>query len=130
MVQLFELLLGPALAIPDVLRRAGLTLDAMDVVELHEAFAGQLLAVLELLQQDGFARERLDRDQAVGVIDPDKLNAWGGSLSIGHPFGATGGRLVATCCRRLEQEDGRYGLIAACASGGLGHATILERVGG
>lgn len=122
-----ELLLGPALAIPEVLRRAGLTLGDMDVIELHEAFAGQVLAVLELLGQAAFARERLGRETAVGAIDLDKMNLWGGSLSIGHPFGATGGRLVATCCRRLEQEDGRYGIIAACASGALGYAIVLER---
>lgn len=123
-----ELLLGPAFAIPKVLERTGLSLDRMDVIEIHEAFAGQVLAVLELLGQDAFARERLGVERAIGRIDPEKLNAWGGSLSVGHPFGATGGRLVATCCRRLEREDGRYGLIAACASGALGYAVVLERV--
>jgi len=123
-----ELLLGPALAIPKVLERAGLTLERMDVIELHEAFAGQVLAVLKLLDQDAFARERLGRERAVGAVDLDKMNRWGGSLSIGHPFGATGGRLVTTCCRRLEHEDGRYGIIAACASGALGYAIVLERV--
>jgi len=122
-----ELLLGPAFAIPKVLERSGLRLDQMDVIELHEAFAGQVLAVIELLGQDAFARERLGGEGAVGRIDPERMNAWGGSLSVGHPFGATGGRLVATCCRRLEREDGRYGLIAACASGALGYAIVLER---
>jgi acetyl-CoA acyltransferase len=111
------LLLGPASAIPIALRRAGLDLGQIDVVELHEAFAGQVLAVEKLLEQSGF------------TLDREKLNAWGGSLSVGHPFGATGGRLVATCCRRLEHEDGRYGLVAACASGALGYAMVLERVG-
>ncbi len=122
-----ELLLGPALAIPKVLQRAGLTLSDMDVIELHEAFAGQVLAVLKLLEQDAFARERLGRDTPVGAIDLDKMNLWGGSLSIGHPFGATGGRLVTTCCRRLEEENGRYGIVAACASGALGYGIVLER---
>jgi acetyl-CoA acyltransferase len=112
-----ELLLGPAFAIPVALRRAGLDLGQIDVLELHEAFAGQMLAVLQLMQKDGHA------------VDRERLNAWGGSLSVGHPFGATGGRLVATCCRRLEHEDGRYGLLAACASGALGYAMVLERVG-
>lgn len=112
-----ELLLGPARAIPRVFERAGLSLGQMDVVELHEAFAGQILAVLRVLERDG-----------VGTIDPGRLNAWGGSLSVGHPFGATGGRLVATCSRRLHHENGRYGLIAACASGALGYAAILEKV--
>ena len=123
-----ELLLGPALAIPKVLQRAGLELGDMDVIELHEAFAGQVLAVLKLLEQDAFARERLGRDTAVGAIDLDRMNLWGGSLSIGHPFGATGGRLVTTCCRRLENENGRYGIIAACASGALGYGIVLERM--
>ena len=123
-----ELLLGPALAIPKVLQRAGLTLGDIDIIELHEAFAGQVLAVLKLLEQDAFARERLGRDTPVGAIDLDKMNLWGGSLSIGHPFGATGGRLVTTCCRRLEKENGRYGLIAACASGALGYGIVLERM--
>ncbi len=113
-----ELLLGPALAIPRVLQGAGLTLGDMDVIELHEAFAGQVLAVLKVLEQE----------TAVGAIDVDKMNLWGGSLSVGHPFGATGGRLVTTCCRRLEQENGRYGIVAACASGGLGYGIVLERM--
>ncbi len=101
-----------------MLRSAGLTLADIDVVELHEAFAGQVLAVLKVLEQDG----------TVGAIDLEKVNRWGGSLSIGHPFGATGGRLVTTCCRRLESENGRYGIIAACASGALGYGIVLERI--
>jgi acetyl-CoA acetyltransferase family protein len=123
-----ELLLGPAYAVPEVLSRTGLSLEQIDVVELHEAFAGQVLAVLKLLADDTFARERLGRDHAVGEVDPDKLNAWGGSLSVGHPFGATGGRLVTNCCHRLEREQGRFGLVSACASGGLGYAIVLERI--
>lgn len=111
-----ELLLGPAFAIPIALRRAGLELEQIDVLEVHEAFAAQMLAVLKLMSQGGCA------------VDLQKLNAWGGSLSVGHPFGATGGRLVATCCHRLEHENGRYGLLAACASGALGYAMVLERV--
>jgi acetyl-CoA acyltransferase len=122
-----ELLLGPALAIPLALERAGLELDDVDVFELHEAFAGQMLAVLVVLEDERFARERLRRDRPVGRIDLARLNRWGGSLSVGHPFGATGGRLVATCCDRLQDENGRYGLIAACASGALGYAVVLER---
>ena len=123
-----ELLLGPAYAVPLALERAGLELLDIDVFELHEAFAAQMLAVLRSLEDERFARERLSRGSAVGTIDRERLNAWGGSLSVGHPFGATGGRLVATCCRRLIHEDGRFGLIAACASGGLGYAAVLERV--
>ena len=123
-----ELLLGPAFAVPQALDRAGLTLSELDVLELHEAFAGQMLAVLRLMEEPEFARERLGRETPVGRVDPERLNAWGGSLSVGHPFGATGGRLITTCCRRLEHEGGRYGLVAACASGALGYAMVLERI--
>jgi acetyl-CoA acyltransferase len=123
-----ELLLGPAYAIPQVLDDAGLAFDDIDVIELHEAFAGQVLAVLEALQSDTFADEQLGRSSAVGTVDLDRLNAWGGSLSLGHPFGATGTRLVTTAAHRLEVEDGRWALVAACAAGGQGHAMLIERL--
>ena len=123
-----ELLLGPAYAIPQVLKDTGLTLDDIDVLELHEAFAGQVLAVLEALQSDTFAEENLNRASAVGTVDRDRLNAWGGSLSLGHPFGATGTRLVTTAAHRLRVEDGRWALVAACAAGGQGHAMLVERL--
>jgi acetyl-CoA acyltransferase len=113
-----ELLLGPAYAMPQVLEAAGLTLDDIDVFELHEAFAGQVLAVLEAVKRDG-----------PGEIPMEKLNTWGGSLSLGHPFGATGARLLTQTADRLRHEDGRYGLLAACAAGGLGHAMLIERYG-
>lgn len=125
-----ELLLGPAYAVPQVLGRSGLTLEDIDVTELHEAFAGQVLAVLRALGSDTFAKEKLNRDGRVGEIDPAKLNAWGGSLSLGHPFGATGVRLVSMAARRLHDENGSLALVSACAAGGLGHAMVLERVGG
>jgi acetyl-CoA acyltransferase len=123
-----ELLLGPAYAIPQVLDAAGLSLDEIDVIELHEAFSGQVLAVLEALQSDTFARENLNRPSAVGTVELDRLNAWGGSLSLGHPFGATGTRLVTTAAHRLQVEDGRWALVAACAAGGQGHAMLMERL--
>ena len=122
-----ELLLGPAYAIPQVLDAAGLSFDDIDVIELHEAFAGQVLAVLEALQSDTFAQEKLGRSSAVGTVNLDRLNAWGGSLSLGHPFGATGTRLVTTAAHRLQEEDGHWALVAACAAGGQGHAMLLER---
>lgn len=122
-----ELLVGPAYATPTVLDRAGLTFDDIDVLEIHEAFAVQVLAVLKLLASDQFARDTLGRDRAVGRVDPAKLNTWGGSLSIGHPFGATGARLITTCLNRLHQEDGTFGLVAACGAGGCGTAVIVER---
>jgi acetyl-CoA acetyltransferase len=85
------------------------------VIELHEAFASQMLANLHVLE----AR--------CGPMDREKLNAWGGSLAIGHPFGATGARLVTTAARRMKAENARWGLVAACAAGALGHAMLLER---
>jgi acetyl-CoA acyltransferase len=122
-----ELLLGPAFAIPKALDQAGLTLDQIDAVELHEAFAAQMLAYLKALADPAFCRDHLGRGAAVGELDRARLNAWGGSLAIGHPFGATGARLVDTACRRLKDENGRYGLISACAAGALGQAMIFAR---
>jgi len=122
-----ELLLGPAYATPQVLDKMGLTLDDIDVYEFHEAFAGQILTVLKALNSDKFAKENLNRSKKVGDIPMDKFNVHGGSLSLGHPFGATGTRLITTAANRLVREDGRYALVAACAAGGLGHAIILER---
>lgn len=125
-----ELLLGPAYAIPRLLDRQNLTLDDIDVFELHEAFAGQVLSVLTALNSDSFARENLGRDKKVGEIPMDKLNTLGGSLSLGHPFGATGARLVTTAANRLHREDGRFAIVSACAAGGQGHAMLIERYDG
>jgi len=122
-----ELLLGPAYATPKVLDAAGLTLKDIDVIEFHEAFAGQILANLYALKSTTFAKNNLNRNKAVGDIDLDKFNLLGGSLSLGHPFGATGGRLVTTAANRLVREDGTLALVAACAAGGQGHAMIIER---
>jgi len=119
-----ELLLGPAYAIPKVLKRAGLTIEDIDVVEIHEAFAGQVLSCLSAMESENWSSSR---NQAVTKIDREKLNRWGGSLSIGHPFGATGVRLIAHAANRLKHEDGKFALIAACAAGGHGHAAIVER---
>lgn len=122
-----ELLLGPAYAIPKVLDAMNLSLDEMDVIELHEAFAGQVLSVLAALDSDTFAKKSLGKDKKIGEIPMNKLNTLGGSLSLGHPFGATGVRLVTTAANRLIREDGRFALISACAAGGQGHAVVLER---
>ena len=122
-----ELLIGPALAVPRVLDDMDLSLDDIDVFEFHEAFAGQMLTVLKALASDDFAKERLNRKKAVGKVPYDALNSWGGSLSIGHPFGATGVRLVTTAADRLIESNGKYALIAACAAGGQGHAMVIER---
>ncbi len=121
-----ELLIGPALAVPVVLDEMNLTLNDIDVFEFHEAFAGQMVAVLKALDSDAFAKSHLNRDKKVGKIPLEKLNTRGGSLSIGHPFGATGTRLVSTAANRLRDEGGKFALIAACAAGGQGHAMIIE----
>lgn len=122
-----ELLLGPAYSIPKVLDSMKLQLGDIDVFELHEAFAGQVLSVLAALDSDEFAKSSLNRDKKVGSIPMDKLNTRGGSLSLGHPFGATGVRLLTTAANRLIDEDGTYALISACAAGGQGHGIVLER---
>jgi acetyl-CoA acyltransferase len=122
-----ELLLGPAYAMPQVLDAADLGVDDIDVFELHEAFAGQVLAVLRACASEAFANEHRDGADPMGEIPMDKLNTWGGSLSLGHPFGATGTRLVTTAAHRLHAEDGRFALVSACAAGGQGHALLLER---
>ncbi len=122
-----ELLLGPAYATPKCLEMAGLGLQDMDVFEFHEAFAGQILANLKCLASDEFAREKLGRHQKVGEVPLEKFNILGGSLSLGHPFGATGARLVTTAANRLIREDGTFALVASCAAGATGNAIILER---
>ncbi len=122
-----ELLLGPAYATPQVLDSMQLKLNDIDVFEFHEAFAAQILTVLTALNSDKFAKENLNRDTKVGEIPMDKFNTRGGSLSLGHPFGATGTRLLATAANRLHDEDGTFALVSACAAGGQGHAIILER---
>jgi acetyl-CoA acyltransferase len=124
-----ELLLGPTYAISKLLQKTNMNLSDIDVFEFHEAFAGQILANLKCLASDDFAKQKLGRDKAVGVVPMDKFNLWGGSLSLGHPFGATGARLVTTAANRLAKENGKYALLAACAAGAHGHAMILERAG-
>jgi acetyl-CoA acyltransferase len=122
-----DLLLGPAYATYKLLKKAGLTLKDIDVIEYHEAFAAQVLANLAALDSDAFAKKNLPGYDKVGAVDMSKFNVHGGSLSIGHPFGATGTRLVTTVANRLIREGGRFGLLAACADGGVGHAALIER---
>jgi len=125
-----QLLLGPACATPKVLGLAGLKLSDIDVFEYHEAFAGQILANINAMDSDWFCQNVLGLKGKVGAIDMAKTNNWGGSLSIGHPFGATGVRLAMHTAHRLIKEDGQFGLIAACAAGGQGVGMILERYPG
>ncbi len=124
-----SLLLGPAYTTPRILERNGLEASDVDVFEFHEAFAGQIVANLKALDSETFAREQLGRERKVGEIPMDRFNTLGGSLSLGHPFGATGARLVATAANRLVREGGEWALIASCAAGGLGSAILLRRLG-
>ncbi len=121
-----QLLIGPALAMPLALRRAGLELPDVDLVDMHEAFAAQVLSVLKVMGSDAFARLRLGRASAVGQVDPDRLNVHGGSLALGHPFAATGARMVTTMANELAATGKRTALLGICAAGGLGAAAILE----
>ncbi|KAL3803791.1 hypothetical protein ACHAWO_009197 [Cyclotella atomus] len=122
-----ELLLGPTYCSQQVLSRNNLNLQSdIGVFEIHEAFAGQILSNITAMKSQKFADEKFN-GKVVGEVDVDKMNTKGGSLALGHPFGATGSRLITTAARRLQDEGERFALIAACADGGLGHACILER---
>ncbi|CAD5223441.1 unnamed protein product [Bursaphelenchus okinawaensis] len=122
-----QLLLSPAYVIPRLLKRVGLKPQDIDVFEIHEAFAGQVLANLNAMDSDHFCKNNIGLSEKLGRLPMDKINLWGGSLSLGHPFGATGIRLVAHAAARLEAENGRYAVIAACASGGEGVGALVER---
>jgi len=122
-----QLLLSPAYVIPQILDRNGLKLEDIDVFEIHEAFAGQVLANLNALDSDSFCQKFMKRSGKVGRLPMEKINNWGGSLSLGHPFGATGIRLIAHAANRLESENGRFAIIAACAAGGHGVGMLVER---
>lgn len=123
----WQLLMGPAFAIPLALDRAGLTLADMDLVEMHEAFAAQVLSNIQALESDKFAKERLGRERRVGEINWDTFNVHGGSIALGHPFAATGARLVHQALRELHRRGGKHALVTLCAAGGMGAAVVLER---
>ena len=122
-----QLLMGPALAIPKALERAGLTLADMDLIEMHEAFAAQVASNIQALESAAWAKEKLGRPAPVGKVDRSRLNVCGGSIALGHPFGATGARLTTTLANELKRRNGRYGLLSVCAQGGMGFAMVLER---
>jgi acetyl-CoA acyltransferase len=121
-----HLLMGPVKAITQLLDATGLKLKDMGVVEMHEAFAAQVLCNIHGLGSKAYAREKLGRSHAVGELDPAFVNQWGGSISLGHPFGATGGRLVPMLLAQMKEQDAQFGLVSACAAGGLGSAMIFE----
>ena len=120
------LLMAPAYSMPRMLARAGVTLQDFDFYEIHEAFASQVLCTLRAWEDPVFCRERLGLEQPLGSIDRDKLNVRGGSLAAGHPFGATGGRIVANLAKLLSENGGTRGVISICAAGGLGVTAIME----
>jgi acetyl-CoA acyltransferase len=122
-----QLLMGPALAVPKALERAGLALSDMDLVEMHEAFAAQVASNIQALESEAWAKEHLGRGSAVGRVDPDRLNVCGGSIALGHPFGATGARIATTLANEMKRGQARFGLLSVCAQGGMGFAMVLER---
>jgi acetyl-CoA C-acetyltransferase len=121
------LLMAPVYAVPRLLARQGLTLQDFDYYEIHEAFAAQVLCTLKAWEDASYCREKLGLDRPLGSIDRAKLNVKGSSLATGHPFAATGGRIVATLAKLLEQKGKGRGLISICAAGGQGVTAILER---
>lgn len=122
-----QLLQGPAWAAPAALDRAGIAMGDIELWEMHEAFAAQVLSNLQALDSDDFARTHLGRPARVGVPDEDRINVMGGSIAIGHPFGATGARLTLTLLHELRRRGLGLGLVTVCAAGALGFAMVLER---
>jgi acetyl-CoA acyltransferase len=121
-----DLLMGPAYAAPIALDRAGLKFGDMNLIDIHEAFAAQTLSVLKAFESKSFAEKELNRREAVGKVDWDRLNVLGGSLAYGHPFAATGGRMITQTLRELKRRGGGFALTTACAAGGLAAAVVLE----
>jgi len=122
-----QLLQGPVFALPVALERAKIGLKDIGVIEMHEAFAAQVLSNIQWIGSKKIAQERLGRSEPVGEIDPEKINLTGGSIALGHPFGATGSRIVTTVCNELQRTGQQYGLVTVCAAGGIGVAMVLER---
>ncbi|OLH81830.1 acetyl-CoA acetyltransferase [Xanthomonas oryzae pv. oryzae] len=121
------LLMAPTIAVPQMLARQGLTLQDFDIYEIHEAFAAQVLCTLRAWESEDYCRNRLGLDAPLGRIAPDKINPLGSSLATGHPFAATGARVVATAAKQLEERGGGRALISICTAGGMGVVAIVER---
>ena len=122
-----QLLQGPAYAAPVALDRAKIEMKDIELWEIHEAFAAQVLSNLQAMDSDEFARTKLGRERKTGIIDEDRINVMGGSIAIGHPFGATGARLTTTLLNEMKRRDAGLGLITVCAAGAMGFAMVLER---
>jgi acetyl-CoA acyltransferase len=122
----WQLLMGPVFAVPKALDRAGITLAEVGLVEIHEAFAAQVLSNVEAWASRAWA-DQMGLARPVGEIDWDRTNVSGGSIAIGHPFGATGARIVTTLANEMQRRDVQFGLVSICAQGGMGFAMVLER---
>ncbi|MEX0742415.1 MAG: thiolase family protein, partial [Phycisphaeraceae bacterium] len=119
--------LGPVFAIDKLLRKTGLNLADVDLIEINEAFAAQVLACLKAMASDTYCREHLNRDAAMGEVDPERLNVNGGAIALGHPVGATGARLVLNLLLEMQRRDLETGVAALCVGGGQGAAILLTR---
>jgi acetyl-CoA C-acetyltransferase len=120
------LLLAPAYAVSDMLKQANLRLQDFDFYEIHEAFAAQTIATLKAWQSEKFCRNKLGRNEPLGPIDLSRLNVKGGSIAIGHPFAATGARVVGTMAKLLQEKGSGRGLVSVCTAGGMGVCAIME----
>ncbi|MBF0227763.1 MAG: acetyl-CoA C-acyltransferase [Desulfobacterales bacterium] len=123
-----QLLIGPAISMPTALKRAGMTLKDIDVIDIHEAFAAQVLSVLKMLANDRFAQVNCGLEKAIGTINPESINLHGGSISLGHPFAATGARMVITMANELSLSGKSSALLGICGAGGVSAGAILEAV--
>jgi acetyl-CoA C-acetyltransferase len=121
------LLMAPTVAVPEMLKRNGLTLQDFDIYEIHEAFAAQVLCTLRAWESEDYCRNRLGLDAPLGRIDPEKINPLGSSLATGHPFAATGARIIGTVAKELAERGGGRALVSICTAGGMGVVAIVER---
>jgi acetyl-CoA acyltransferase len=127
-IQKEPLLIGPAYAIPHALKKAGVSWKDIDIVEMHEAFAAQALSTIRAIESPEFCRDKLGLSSPIGQVDMSRLNVNGGSIPIGHPFGATGARLAIQTLTELRARKKNLGLISICAAGGLGVVMIVEAI--
>jgi acetyl-CoA acyltransferase len=127
-IQKEPLLIGPVYAIPRALKVAGIEWKNLELLEIHEAFAGQVLSTIRAIESDAFAKEKLGLSQAIGSVDMSRVNVHGGSIPLGHPFGATGTRMVLQTVHGLRRTQKSLGLISVCAAGGLGAVMVIEAI--
>ena len=120
------LLIGPVYAIPKALKLAGITFKDLDLIEIHEAFAAQVIATIHAIESKQWAKEKLGQDQAIGSVDLSIVNVNGGSIPLGHPFGATGTRIITQSLLELRARKKKFGLISICAAGGMGEVLVVE----